>query len=136
MTEKTTKKVERHIEFVTDPSFRTINLNHVFGGIRSGYFEILVLTDEINPNEALKSAETALSIIRRVQCRLIIDPIESKRFLGWLTRKVSQYENRYGKIMLPDEIVTKSSAKKLKEKQPVEAEGSPKMKKEKSQAKL
>jgi hypothetical protein len=129
MTEKTTEKKERHIEVVKDPSFRTINVNHVYGGIRPGYLEMLVLSDEIDPIEGLKSDTTATAItpiIRRVQCRLIVDLIEAKRLLNWLTRRVSEYESKYGKILLPEEILKQSI--KLEEKQPVEEQARPKLK--------
>lgn len=93
-------------EVVKHPDYRTINVNGVCGGHRPGFFEIIIYTDELIPEEALASIDfdkSKIKLKRTLQCRLILDPMQAKSFLNWLARHVAQYEQKFGKILMPEE---------------------------------
>jgi len=92
---------------VRDDSYRTILVNGVFGGHRPGFFEAIVYTDEIIADDALSSMPPSpeqVKIKRVLQCRLVMDPVQAKSLLNWLSEHVSEYEKKFGKITLPGEI--------------------------------
>ena len=96
-------KTEQH------PSYRTINVNGVFGGLRGMYVDAILYSEELNAKEALSSADISplkTSINRTLECRLVIDPLQAKSLAEWLMSKVNEYEIRFGRI--PSELGDKS----------------------------
>jgi hypothetical protein len=90
--------------------FRTINVNGVFGGPRGMYFEVTLYSDEVKAGQALSTFEIVphkATISRTLECRLIIDPLQAKSIAQWLARHVSEYEKKFGRIPLPDELQNK-----------------------------
>jgi len=84
------------------PHYRTIVVSGVFGGHRPGWFEMIIFTDEIDP-ESLDPALSGSRVVvkRTFQCRLILDPIQAKSLLQWLTYHVKEYEKKFGEIKMP-----------------------------------
>jgi hypothetical protein len=106
---------EIEIEVVKDANYRTIVVNGLFGGHRPGYIEAIAYTQETDVSKALTSPTTdgsKISIRRILQCRLVIDPIEAKRIVSWLTLHISEYEGFFGKIIMPEEIEQKKQEEK------------------------
>jgi len=83
------------------PQYRTIMVNGVLGGYRPGFFEMLVFTDEIDPEELRAELSESLVVKRTFQCRLVLDPVQAKSLLVWLSQQVSEYEKKFGEIRLP-----------------------------------
>ena len=97
---------EVKIDVVRDDSYRTIVVNGVFGGHRPGFFEAIIYTDEMVADEALSSMPPSpekVKIRRILQCRLIMDPIQAKSLLNWLSNHISEYEKKFGRIPIPSE---------------------------------
>jgi len=86
--------------------FKTIIVDGVFGGSRSGLFEMICYTDELNAEEALSSVVpdgSKVYINRTLHCRLVLTPIQAKSLLNWLGQSLEQYEKQFGKIPLVDQ---------------------------------
>lgn len=94
------------IEVKKHDHYRTIFVSGVYGGHRPGFFEAIVYTDEMDPEEALSSLEVApvVNIRRIIQCRLILDPFQAKSLLEWLKRHIEEYEKKFGEIKVPREV--------------------------------
>lgn len=98
------------IDVKEHPDFRTINVNGVFGGPRGMYFEVTLYSDEVKTGQALSTFEISphkATISRTLECRLIIDPLQAKSIAQWLTRHITEYEKKFGRIPLPDELQNK-----------------------------
>lgn len=81
--------------------YKTIIVDGVFGGSRSGLFEMVCYTDELCADEALASIipdGSKIYIKRTLQCRLVLTPIQAKGLLNWLTNSLKQFEKQFGKI--------------------------------------
>ncbi len=92
--------VEKHKDY------RTIVVDGVFGGHKPGAFEIIVYTDELEPDEALAAVPTAkekVKVKRTVQCRLVLSPVQAKSLEKWLSTQLQAYEKKFGKIPFPAE---------------------------------
>lgn len=92
------------------PSFRTMNVDGVFGSMRGMHMEIILYTDELESQQALSSAEAQpqkTKVKRTIQSRLLIDPLEAKIILQWLTAQINQYEKAFGRIPSPEELNAK-----------------------------
>ena len=96
--------VERH------EGYRTIIQSGVFGGHRPGFFEWIVYTDELIADEALGTIppDSAKAYVKRtIQCRIVVNPVEAKNLLKWLSGHINEYEKAFGKIVTPEEIAEK-----------------------------
>ena len=83
--------------------YKTIIVNGVFGGHRPGFFEVIVYTDELVADDVLGSHQPdpkKIQIDRTIQCRLILDPLQAKSFVTWLSQHIKQYEEMFGEIKL------------------------------------
>lgn len=85
--------------------YQTIIVDGVFGGSRSGLFEMVCYTDELSAEEVLSSIVpdgSKVYIKRTLKCRLVLTPIQAKGLLNWLSQSLSQYEKQFGKIPVPE----------------------------------
>ena len=92
--------VEKHKDY------RTIVVDGVFGGHKPGTFEVIVYTDELEPDEALAAIPTArdkIKVRRTIQCRLVLNPVQAKTLERWLATQIQAYEKKFGKIPFPAE---------------------------------
>jgi len=99
----------------THEQFRTINVNGIFGGIRMGYLEAIVYSEESDLTKVLKSPQldaNKVEIERVLHCRLIFDPLQLKSTAIWLNKKVEEYEKTFGTIPSPEEISEKQKRSK------------------------
>lgn len=95
--------------------FRTINVNGIFGGIRMGYLEAIVYSEESDLAKVLGSPQldaNKTEIERVLQCRLIFDPLQLKSTAIWINKKVEDYEKTFGRIPSPEEIADKQKRSK------------------------
>ncbi|MFB0543875.1 MAG: DUF3467 domain-containing protein [Candidatus Bathyarchaeia archaeon] len=93
------------VETTRAEDYKTIIVDGVFGGSRSGLFEMVCYTDELSAEEALSSIipdGSKVYIKRTLRCRLVLTPIQAKALLNWLTQSLNQYEKQFGKIPLPE----------------------------------
>lgn len=89
------------VETARAEDYKTIIVDGVFGGSRSGLFEMICYTDELSAEEALGSIipdGSKIYIKRTLRCRLVLTPIQAKALLNWLTQSLGQYEKQFGKI--------------------------------------
>lgn len=89
------------VETVRAEDYKTVIVDGVFGGSRSGLFEMVCYTDEMCADEALASVipdGSKVYIRRTLQCRLVLTPMQAKGLLNWLTQTLKQYEKQFGKI--------------------------------------
>ena len=94
--------------------YRTINANGMFGGVRMGYIEAIVYSEETDLTNALGSAQinpNKLEVSRILECRIIWDPIQLKATSLWLNSKVKEYEELFGSIPSPEEVAEKQKRK-------------------------
>ncbi len=92
---------ELKVETVRAEDYKTVIVDGVFGGSRSGLFEMICYTDEMCADEALASIipdSSKVYIRRTLQCRLVLTPMQAKGLLNWLTQTLNQYEKQFGKI--------------------------------------
>lgn len=95
------------VEVAKHENYRTIIVNGVLGGLRPGFFEAIVYTDEVVGDEALSTALSSPEkayIKRTIQCRLVFDPFQAKSLAQWLTNNVKEYEKLFGKIPTSNEL--------------------------------
>lgn len=94
--------------------YRTINANGLYGGLRMGYIEAILYTEESDLTTALGSAHinaNKMEVERILQCRIIWDPIQLKATAIWLNNKVKEYEDLFGPIPSPEEVAEKQKRK-------------------------
>jgi len=94
--------------------YRTINANGMFGGVRMGYIEAILFTEETDLTSAMGSAQfnpSKTEIERILQCRIVWDPIQLKATAIWLNNKVKEYEELFGAIPSPEEVAEKQKRK-------------------------
>lgn len=85
------------------PHYRKINVNRVLGGIRPGYLEFEIISEETDYQGLLSrepiNFEEGRQVVKRIsECKLIMDPIQTKSLLEFLAQQVEKYEKLFGKI--------------------------------------
>jgi hypothetical protein len=96
------------IETNRSDDYKTIIVDGVFGGSRSGLFEMVCYTDELDAKEVLSSIipdGSKVYVKRTLQCRLVLTPIQAKVLLNWLSKSLEQYEMQFGQISLGDKSI-------------------------------
>jgi len=82
-----------------DQNYQTINLGGAIGGYRPGFFEMIIYSEELEPEETMK---TGSPTIKRVfKCRIVADPVQAKIFYTWLKNQIEGYEKTFGEIKVP-----------------------------------
>jgi len=97
--------VERH------EKYRGIVQSGVIGGVRPGFLEWVVYTDETIMDDSLTTVppDPAKSYVKRtLQCRLVLTAIGAKIFSQWLADNINKYEKTFGKIAMPKEMMKKA----------------------------
>ena len=93
------------IEVEYHPQYRKVNVNGIYGGARSGYFEFDIVSEQSDFKQALGSPVLAFdkTIIRRtIECKLIVDPVQVKSWIPFLQNQIQQYEKIFGPIMVAE----------------------------------
>lgn len=92
--------------FVVDysPDYGTINVDGFVGGNRPGFFEAIIFSEESMVDESLAGVfdPANIKILRTLQTRLIINPIQAKSLQKWLNHHISEYEKHFGEIPDPE----------------------------------
>lgn len=91
------------------PNYRKINVNRVLGGIRPGYLEFEIISEETDfqnllNREPIDFAEGKQILKRISECKLIMDPIQARALLDFLAQQVEKYEKLFGKILSDTEL--------------------------------
>ncbi len=103
------------VEAGYSPSYRKINVNRVVGGLRPGFFEIEIISEETDFKDMLNEEPIPLGqgkeiLKRTIECKLIMDPFQTKEFLKFLTLQIQRYEKLMGEIP-SDEVINKNLSK-------------------------
>jgi len=103
------------------PTFKRINVNGIFGGVRPSGVEAVIYSEHNDIEKVLETQPLSANrtIVKRIiECELIIDPMQMKSFHKWLTDKIKDYEELIGPIPSPEEV--QSRQKRHKGKSPSE----------------
>ncbi len=87
----------------TSNTYKTINVGGIIGGIRPGFFEVVVYSEEIEIEKALETLQCnprETTARRTVECRLIMNPFAAKSIAEWLLTNVQEYESKFGEITM------------------------------------
>ena len=103
--------VEKH------ETYKTINVNGFFGGIRDMYLEVLLYSQHLEVEKSLIPADpdgNRTELKRVIEARLIIDPQQLKSLTAWLQTKIVEYEKTYGEILTFKESNDKKNPDSMK----------------------
>ena len=92
------------IETKYSDDYRTIIVSGIYGGHGPTHFDCVVYHDETLTHKALETIPTDSklnTIMRTIEARLYISPIQAKATLKWLNKHVSDYEKQFGEIPEP-----------------------------------
>jgi len=96
---------EIHTEKASD--YKRVIVGGIFGGVSPGGVEAVVFSEE---RDILKVLETdppsggRIAITRKVECELIISPMQMMSIHKWLGDKIGEYEKLFGHIPSPEEV--------------------------------
>lgn len=99
------------------PTFKRINVNGIFGGVRPSGVEAVIYSEQNDITKVLETQPLSANRIvvkRTIECELIIDPMQMKSVLKWLTDKVKDYEELIGPIPSPEEVQSRQKRSKGK----------------------
>ncbi len=95
--------------------FRRIDASGFFGAVQPFGLEAIVFstrrtnmdkvlaTEPLSPNRA--------TVMRTVECELVIDPLQMKSLHQWLELKIKEYEKIFGVIPSPEEVDSRARRK-------------------------
>lgn len=84
--------------------YRAIPTSAFFSTVTDNGIELTTYTEEqdFTPNEPAQPG--ALYVLRTIQARIIINPVQAKMLLSLLKNQLDVYEKTHGKILTPQEI--------------------------------
>ncbi len=95
----------RPVRVTSDESGSNILVTGFIGGMKNGIIELIIYTDTLNPDEALRldpPDPNRIFIQRKMSGRMILDPIIARQMSNWLNGQISIYEKLFGKIYPPE----------------------------------
>lgn len=99
------------------PTFKRINVNGIFGGVRPSGVEATIYSEQNDIEKVLETQPLSANrtiVKRTIECELIIDPMQMKSFHKWLTAKIKDYEELIGPIPSPEEVESRQKRQKGK----------------------
>lgn len=99
------------------PTFKKINVNGIFGGVRPSGVEAVIYSELNDIEKVLETQPLSANrtVIKRIiECELIIDPMQMKSIHKWLTEKIKDYEELIGPIPSPEEVESRQKRQKGK----------------------
>ena len=84
--------------------FREITPDYIFGGVKPGLIEMIIVTTRANSFERLVNNREVIE--HTEEASLKITPLQAKSLITWLLQNINVYENTYGKIAIiePDAV--------------------------------
>lgn len=101
------------VEAIKSNSFKQIYAIGVLGGHNPYDFRMAFY------NESSKKDDRDTKIERIIEAEVILSPTAAKELAVWLTSHVTEYENTFGQIKMPKEVINqpkKLEIEKIKEK--------------------
>jgi hypothetical protein len=95
--EEKVKEDSTSLPYVYPSETQKIYASGAFGGYTPHDFRVILYLEEPLRQDEILQSET-LDIIRTVQGELILSPLAAKELTKWLTDKVKNFENDFGKI--------------------------------------
>jgi hypothetical protein len=123
MAGTTTETIE--IEAETSSDYRRIVIGDVIVSIDSGGLKMLVYSQRGVYDQVIASDPLALvkkRVKRIAECELIMNPSQLKSLYISLGDKLKEYEDYFGNIPSPEELKSKSNARKSKDAGDLEKE--------------
>jgi hypothetical protein len=77
-------------------NYREITPDYVFGGVKTGYIEMIIVTTKLNAYEKVISKKDVIEHTEEIALK--ITPIQAKSMVTWLLQNIKLYENAFGKI--------------------------------------
>ena len=99
------------------PDYKRIAVTSFIGQVNENGFELTALVDEGDFTPQVAPAQNSVYIRRRVETKLVINPIQAKLLHGLLGDHIQQYESIHGKIPSPAELQQKVA--ELQAKSPI-----------------
>jgi hypothetical protein len=94
----------------TSPNFREITPDYIFGGVKPGFIEMIIVTARANAFEKVVNNREVIE--HTEEANLKITPLQAKSLVAWLLQNIKVYENTYGKITIIETDATKQEINK------------------------
>ena len=100
------------IQSETSENFRRIVVGGIFGSVDSIGLLATVYSEFVSIEKALKSQNIDgknATVKRIAEFQLVISPTSLKSIHEWITRKIIEYENLFGKIPTQEELIKRAN---------------------------
>jgi len=77
-------------------NYREITPDYVFGGVKPGYIEMIIVTTKLGAFEKVVNKKDVVE--HTEEATLKITPLQAKSLVTWLLQNIKLYENTFGKI--------------------------------------
>jgi len=79
--------------------YKTIIVDGVIGGLKLGYIDAIIFSNDCNVANALKANDMSkITIKQQLMARLYFSPLQAKQFQQWITHHIEEYEKKFGAI--------------------------------------
>jgi hypothetical protein len=92
------------------PNYREITPDYIFGGVKPGYIETIIVTTKLGAFEKVVNQKDVVEHTEEVTLK--ITPIQAKSLTVWLLQNIKLYENTFGKIPNIETDTTKQELNK------------------------
>jgi|SRR5215212_5843179 len=99
------------IESKLADDYKRIHVAGILGGILPGGIEAVVYSEERRVEHVIETQPVSpnkMSIARKVEVALVIDPMQARSIQHWLGQQIAEYERIFGRIPSPEEIESRS----------------------------
>ncbi len=83
--------------------FRSISIDGVFGGVSSQGAKILVIHSSYKPKARREGGLELEDIEHTIEVELDFDPVQLKKTIIFLQKKLKEFEEKYGEIKIQKE---------------------------------
>ncbi|MCX6669980.1 MAG: hypothetical protein NTV25_09315 [Methanothrix sp.] len=86
-------------------NFREITPDYIFGGVKPGFIEMIIVTTKANAFEKVVNNRDVFE--HTEEASLKIAPLQAKSLITWLLQNIKLYETTYGQIKNVETDATK-----------------------------
>lgn len=94
-------------------TYKQVYVDEIFGGHSFNDFRVHLMSTDTDPTANINVIPTrngASPIIKTIEVELVMTPFRAKTMLGWLANHVKLYEQMFGKIPSPKEVLEMTKA--------------------------
>jgi hypothetical protein len=89
-------KIEIEQRGYKSQNYREITPDYIFGGIKPGYIEMIVVSTKFGAFEKMVNQKDVIE--HTEEAALKIPPPQAKLMVAWMLQNIKLYENTFGKI--------------------------------------